>query len=273
MILLFDLGGTKLRMALSRDGKRFFAVRIIASPKTVNGGLKAFQSYLEDNKIKKLKAVVGSIASSFDRRKSVIVGGGANIKGWLGKPLKQILGRGLKAPVFLENDAALAGLGEAMRGAGKGKEIVAYVTVSTGFGGARITRGRIDDSAYGFEPSYQIAMGGKKYCSRCRDMYLGHHIDGASLRRHYHKDPKDIKNPKIQNDLAYWLAIALHNAIVFWSPDVIVLGGSVMNIIPLERVRTHLKKFYRHSLPPIRRAKLGDLGGLWGALAYLKQSK
>lgn len=273
MILLFDLGGTKLRMALSRDGKRFFAVRIVPSPATVQDGLKVFQEYLVDNKVKKLKSVVGSVAGSFDRRKSVIVGGGSNIKGWAGKPLKQILEQGLKAPVFLENDAALAGLAEATQGAGKGKEIVVYFTVSTGFGGARITRGKIDESAVGFEPAYQIVGGGKKICSRCRDIYFENHLSGSVMQPHYHKNPEDIKDPKIQNDLAYWLAIALNNALVFWSPDVIVLGGSVINIIPLPAVRLHLKKIYRHSLPPIRRAKLGDLAGLWGALLYAEQKK
>jgi predicted NBD/HSP70 family sugar kinase len=282
MYLLFDLGGTKLRMALSRDGKRFFAVRVVPSPRTVRDGLKIFQIYLADNKIKKLKAAVGGIAGSFDRRKSVVVWGGVHIKGWAGKPLKQILERGLKAPVFLENDAALAGLAEAThlrvargqaRGAGMGKEIVAYFTVSTGFGGARITRGKIDDSARGFEPEYQVVAGGKKLCSRCSGFYLGNHLPGSAIYQHYHKNPKDITDKRIRDDLSRWLAIALNNAIVFWSPDVIVLGGSVMNIIPLERVRKYLKKFYRHSLPPIRRTKFGDLVGLYGALLYLKQKK
>lgn len=273
MYLLFDLGGTKLRMALSRDGKRFFAVRIVPSPAMVRDGLEVFQAYLVEQGVKKLKVVVGGVAGSFDRRKSVIVGGGNNIKGWAGKPLKEILERGLKAPVLLENDAALAGLAEATRGAGKGKEIVAYFTVSTGFGGARITRGKIDESAYGFEPCYQIVAGGKKICGRCRDIYLGNHLSGNAIYRHYHKDPKDIKDQKIQNNLAYWLAIALHNAFVFWSPDVIVLGGSVMNIISLARTRLHLKKIYHHSLPSICGAKLGDLGGLWGALLYAEQKK
>lgn len=273
MYLLFDLGGTKLRMALSRDGKRFFAVRIVPSPATVRDGLKVFQAYLVENNIKHLKAVVGGVAGSFDRRKSVVVYGGEHIKGWSGKPLKKILERSLKTPVFLENDAALAGLAEATLGAGKGKEIVAYFTVSTGFGGARITRGKIDESAYGFEPAYQIVGGGKKICSRCRDIYFENHLSGSAAQSHYHKNPEDIKDQKIQNNLAYWLAIALNNALVFWSPDVIVLGGSVMNIIPLPAVRLHLKKLYGYAFSPLYRAKLGDLAGLYGCLAYLKQRK
>jgi glucokinase len=55
------------------------------------------------------------------------------------------------------------GLGEAVFGAGKGREIVVYMTISTGVGGARIVGGKIDASAMGFEPGHQIidACGGK----------------------------------------------------------------------------------------------------------------
>lgn len=45
--------------------------------------------------------------------------------------------------------------------------------------------------------------------------------------------------------------------------------------IPIERVRHHLKNiltiFPEH--PKIEKATLGDVGGLWGALAYVKQQE
>src|SRR6185436_9338463 len=47
-------------------------------------------------------------------------------------------------PVYLENDAALCGLGEASVGAGQGSKIMVYLTISTGVGGARIVGGKID---------------------------------------------------------------------------------------------------------------------------------
>ena len=57
---------------------------------------------------------------------------------------------------YLANDSDLDGLGEATVGAGKGFNIVAYITVSTGIGGVRIVGGKIDVSTYGFEPGHQI---------------------------------------------------------------------------------------------------------------------
>jgi predicted NBD/HSP70 family sugar kinase len=60
------------------------------------------------------------------------------------------------AEIAVENDAAIVGLGEANWGAGRGFEIVAYITVSTGVGGAKIVNGKIDEHAVGFEPGKQI---------------------------------------------------------------------------------------------------------------------
>src|SRR3989344_1426609 len=80
-----------------------------------------------------------------------------NMSKWDNRPLKKELQRALHTKnVFLENDTALVGLGEAVRGSGKGKQIVAYITVSTGINGVRIVNGEIDRSALGFEIGHQI---------------------------------------------------------------------------------------------------------------------
>jgi len=56
---------------------------------------------------------------------------------------------GLKVPIFLENDANVAGAGEAFAGHGKGKKIVSIVTLGTGFGHALIIDGKIHSGAHG----------------------------------------------------------------------------------------------------------------------------
>lgn len=274
--ILFDLGGTKTRIAVSPDGKRLGKVRIIPTPRDAMGGIAVLKSIaMELAGGKKIKAICGGIAGSFDRRKSVIIRGGGNIKGWVGKPLKALFQHVFHAPVFFENDAALAGLAEAVKGAGKGKEIMAYFTVSTGFGGVRIVNDKIDASARGFEPTYLIIDIGGKLCRKCRGKDIGAHLSGKGIFEHFHEKPENIKSQKIKNDLARFLAIGLHNAIAFWSPDMFIVGGSVMNIIPLDRVRAQLKKLYHGALPPppIKKAALGDLGGLYGALIYLGQQR
>jgi glucokinase len=76
---------------------------------------------------------------------------------WQRKPLASALSKRLDgAPVYIENDKAVVGLGEATYGAGVGYGIVAYHTVSTGVGGVRTEDGKISRASAGFEPGHQI---------------------------------------------------------------------------------------------------------------------
>lgn len=267
MYLLFDIGGTKMRLAVSRDGKTLGAPIIVSTPEKFFEGMQLFKEItiglIRANKADKVKAVAGGVAGPLDSKKTKLLRA-PNLSGWVGKPLAQELKKMFKAPVHLENDAALAGLGEGVYGAGRGHKIVAYLTVSTGVGGARIVDGRIDASAFGFEPGHQLVGSSGKT--------LGSYISGNSLQKRFHLPAKEIKDKKVWDETARWLSMGLHNTIVHWSPEVVVLGGSIMHDISLALVKRELKKtliiFPR--LPEIKKAELGDTAGLWGALDFMK---
>ncbi len=61
-----------------------------------------------------------------------------NLVGFKNFPIAAIIEQRYKLPVYIDNDANMAGLAEAMLGSGKGKPIVYYITHSTGIGGALI---------------------------------------------------------------------------------------------------------------------------------------
>src|SRR5262245_4899019 len=65
------------------------------------------------------------------------------IDGWDGFPLADWLGDLLGLPVALGNDADVAGLAEALFGAGRGVSPVFYVTIGSGIGGGLIINGEI----------------------------------------------------------------------------------------------------------------------------------
>lgn len=65
------------------------------------------------------------------------------IHGWDDFPLADWVGEALGLPAVLGNDADVAGLAEALFGAGKGFSPVFYITVGTGIGGGFILDGRI----------------------------------------------------------------------------------------------------------------------------------
>jgi fructokinase len=167
----------------------------------------------------------------------------------------------------------MVGLGEATHGAGKDKYIVAYITVSTGIGGCRIENEHITANAMGFEPGHQIIDIDGSVCGCNGNGHLEGIVSGAAFQRIHGKPAKDIEDPAIWEKAARDLATGLHNVLVFWSPDCIILGGSLMKRLPLDLVREHLIRITTvfRKPPPIRLSALEDTGGLIGSLVYLKK--
>ncbi|MDP3779441.1 MAG: ROK family protein [bacterium] len=268
MFILFDVGGTKIRIAAADQNGFLGDPVIMLTPSDFDEGLQMItDAALGMTKGEKITAVVGGLAGTLDRNHMMLVYG-LNVSSWAGKPIKMLLEKSFNAPVVLENDAALAGLGEAVEGAGKNYEIVGYMTVSTGVGGARITDKKIDRHAFGFEPGYQIIDADGTLCTRCTRRDLQAHISGKGIEEHTGHKAEEITDQTMWEDIARHLSFGLTNTIVHWSPNVMVLGGSVMQSVSIERVNELVKEnlYVYPEIPPIVRAELGDVGGLHGAL-------
>ncbi len=66
-----------------------------------------------------------------------------NIPGWKNTPLKKILERKLKMPVFVDNDANAMAYGEFCFGAGRGAKNLLALTLGTGVGGGIVIGGKL----------------------------------------------------------------------------------------------------------------------------------
>ncbi len=254
--LLFDLGATNLRVAAVSEADwtkgELGEVRTVVHADSSHSTLTIFEQLMTE-----LKPPDGF---------SVVAGGVTRKLA----PLIPELTNTVSRPLYLENDAALAGLGEATLGAGQGRDIVAYVTVSTGVGGVRIVDGRIDRKAIGFEPGHQVI----NFDGESRT--LEDYVSGRALQAQFNQLPREITDKKIWQEVARILAIGLYNLILHWSPETVVVGGAMalkMPGIDLSVVRQELGKLNRTlpSLPEIVPATLGDLNGLYGAAVYLRQ--
>lgn len=270
MYFLFDIGGTKMRFALANQ-VRIVKTRVAPTPRDFSKAILLFQdAFREFKKNGVITAVAGGVPGVLSARKDKLIQS-FHLKGWIGRPLGMRLASLFDAPVYLENDAALAGLGEAVYGAGKGKDIVAYYTVGTGVGGARIVLKKIDARAHGFEPGHQIISGGH---AKRRPGYLEDYVSGSGIALRYQCAPSHITSRAVWDDIARHLAYGLNNAIVHWSPDIVVMGGGLIleSRLSLTAVHKHLQRVMRifPKIPPIVKAKLGDSSGLYGALAFLK---
>tara|TARA_B100000508_G_C11456164_1_gene276837 strand:- start:1247 stop:2092 length:846 start_codon:yes stop_codon:yes gene_type:complete len=276
--VLFDIGGTKTRVAVSEDLQSFSEPAKFATAPTMKAGVKGIVTAVGELTDKPIRGIAGGIRGALNHDKTEMVhdAGGA-LTGWEEQPLSKELKKALGGEVYLENDAALVGMGETHFGAGENEQIVVYLTVSTGVGGAKIEHGAVDEYHYGFEPGHQILDVDHTILGEGEEPTLENLVSGSALERRFGMKPYEIpQSDKVWDQLAYYLAHGLRNTILYWSPDVIVLGGSMIVGDP----RILLNDIIRHTdavlegvvpLPSIVDATLGDVGGLYGAMALLQQ--
>lgn len=278
MHILFDIGATKMRIARAGSLTQFDTPRIIDTPKVFEEGMQLLiETAKELAGDESIVSIAGGVTGSLSLDKRIL-DVSPHLPLWSGRSIVAELEQVFHVPVFIENDCTMVGLGEAHVGAGVGYPIVAYITVSTGVGGTRLIRGMPDVSSYGFEPGQQIIDADNSLYPECEmPSTLERAVSGTAIEQRFGKKPYNIpQDDTLWEQLADWLAVGLSNLTVMWSPDVIVLGGSMMvgdPAIPIARVRDKVKEnvaIFKH-LPDIKRAELGAIGGIHGALLYLQK--
>ncbi len=277
MYILFDIGGTKTRVARSEDLQSYGEPIKFETPLEFDKGMEVIGKAIEDLAGgEKIDAIGGGIRGPLNHEKTAIVSE-KKLLDWVGRPLVETLKKRFNAPVFLENDTAIVGLGEAIHGAGKGYSIVAYHTVSTGVGGARFVNGHLDVSSVGFEPGHQELDIDRSLLGHNTAHTLENLVSGTALEKRRGVKPFEIpQDDPVWDELAKYLAHGLKNTVAYWSPDVIVLGGSMVIGDPrifLDDIIRHTKALLGDFLPcpAIVDAKLKDEGGLYGSMVLLEQ--
>lgn len=265
MYLLFDIGGTKTRLAVSHDLSSFDEPLIFDTETNFSMGIiKLSENIKKITSGKKLKGVVGGMAGVFNKDRTKLLKS-PNLPDWENKMITYELERicGVKPEIF--NDADLAGLGEAVFGSAKDGKIVAYITVSTGVGGGLVIDKKIQNKTYGFEPGHVLLSLNSK--ETLQDL-----IGGKNLEKKHGIPAKEIKDPKVYEEITKILGVSLYNLIMLWSPDIIVMGGGISRDLDMEDIEDaiseHMEIF--PEIPKVRRAELGSLNGIWGALAQAR---
>ncbi|MCR4333719.1 MAG: ROK family protein [Patescibacteria group bacterium] len=259
--VVFDIGATHLRIARAENGA-LKDVEKIGTPKDPVQGVAAIHTFLEKHTIRADEAV-GGIAGAV---KDGVVVRTSYLSKWDGFNFSQALANTCGIPsTKLLNDAEIAGIGEALLGAGKGFRTVAYVTVSTGIGGALIVDGQVVPYAYGHEPGQQVV----DYVNM---KTLQDIVGGAALTEEFGRPPEQLEHSLVKGHTRA-LAVGLYNLLRLWSPDILIVGGSLMNDVTgysLDAVVRELSLLpvSLPVLPPIVHATLGDDVGLYGALAF-----
>ena len=156
----------------------------------------------------------------------------------VGSALKGVLG---KAPVFIENDANLAGLAET-RSRDPMPTSSLYVTVSTGIGTGMTTKGVID-------PGIRHSEGGRmlvEYEGKVREWES--FASGKAIYTIYGQYARDITSKRTWNEIADRISRGFLVAIPLLQPDVIIIGGSIGTYF--DRYAEKLEAILKTHLPP-----------------------
>ena len=153
-----DLGGTKLSVGLfSAEGELLIERK---TSEHSNLGNKDMLACIADL----IHSLGKEVAVSSDRLKSIGIGVAGHINSRAGLiittsnfnipfrnyPFREEMERMVDVPVIIDNDANAQVLGEHLFGAGRDRQDVVFITVSTGVGAGIISQGRIFNGHFGF---------------------------------------------------------------------------------------------------------------------------
>lgn len=263
MYILIDVGGTKTRVTLTEHREAFLTPIVFETPQEFEEWLVKIQEVsLPLHNGRKINGIVAGIPGTITR--DGYIKKTPNLPKWSNAPIKKRLEDLFSAPAYIENDASLVGLGEAVYGAGKGHSIVAYITISTGVGGTRIVDGKIDRHTFGFEIGHSIID---------KDQDVESLIGGGSLEKRFGKPSREVHDVSVWEKVNHYAGILGANTIMYWSPSIIIYGGPVMNDLHIEMIEKEAKSFLDmfEEAPIFVRGILKDFGGLYGALAKTKE--
>ncbi len=264
MNLFFDIGASKIKIGWSKNLKKIEGYKILDTPKKY----KDFLNFIKENiRTYDVPIIVFGFPGVFDRKKEKLIYS-SNLKDFENRNLKKDLEKISKADIYLENDALLAGLGEAVYGAGKNFNIVTYITLSTGVGGARIVNKRPDEKFFGFEPGHSyFLISGDLFPIEVENL-----ISGLALERIFGKKPEKINNQKIWQEINFLVSLFLVNVSLFWSPEVIIIGGGLSKSLDINLIRKNFSKLFPFKIKPrIIKSKLKNKSSLYGSLYFIKE--
>lgn len=218
-----------------------------------------------------------------------------NLKGqWHNLKVAEELSKLINKPVYLENDANLAGLAEAVVGEGKDYNYVQFFTVSTGLGAGFVINKEIYHGAHGFGnevancvmmkdgPSHgSIIPGGIEAISSgtaitSRAVKAGLDVKHAGEVNDLAKAGNEVAR-QIMDDAKEYLANFIGVVYGYADPEIVILGGSVALKIDgfVEEVEALAKERVYEIMKPyvkVRKSTLNEDSGIIGA-AYLAFSK
>ena len=295
MRLGIDFGGTNLKVGIfTDDGKEIsFKEILIDEIRKTQDLLQDILLYIKNN-VRDYNLTQGGLAIKglINKETGILESDIGLAKEFAGYNLKNVFGDYFQIPFLIENDARSYAWGEWLYGAGQNSKVMSCLTLGTGLGSALIKDGKPyegSDSLGGILGGHisidrngpECACGNKGclelYCSATA---LKERLLKALPELSKESDPvrvffENIRQGKrngeeVLDEFLNNLAIGIVNVIHAYGPDIVVLGGGVMESDDI--IITRIKKIvYRRAwtVPKgkvlIVKAKLGNRAATIGA--------
>jgi len=265
MIVAVDTGGTKtLVTSFDRSGKPGESFRF-PTPAMPDEYVATLTELLHDRYAnKKVQAVV--VGTPGVIRNNIVSWGGGNLA-WENLDIASAVSHALDCPVWVENDANLAGLAET-RALKKIPQTSLYITISTGIGSGIILNGTIDEPLGDSEVGHMHL----EYDGRLQEWEK--FASGKAIKSIYGSYASDIHDLKVWKQIAQRISRGLLVIIPTLRPDVVIIGGSIGTYydqysVELKRILgEHLKPHI--TIPEIRRAQHPEEAVVYGCYYYAK---
>lgn len=287
-----DLGGTNVRIAKVDEEGRIIQDMIEPShgkegPEKIEANILRMLGKFDLNGVRSIGL---AIPGPVDGEKNVITQA-TNIPGCEGYPFAKNIEDYTRIPVFLDNDANAAGLAEAVLGAGRGYNIVYFITHSTGIGGALVINGKVISGHKGYAgevanvivdpdaklyPVYShLNKGGVETVASGTAIGLigkeliGEEADSARKVFMLAGEGNEIAKA-ILDKMAKNLATCLSAISAICAPDCFVIGGgcSHSSAMYFDQLREYFKSMAHEGMKdvPILKASLSEPGVLGAAM-------
>jgi glucokinase len=300
IVFAVDLGGTHLRVALVDDTGRILKQHKQDTPKgdSADDIVDALVHVSERWSCNELPVVAVSIMvpGAVDCAKAVVVQA-PNLPSLVNFPLKAELEQKLGWPVYLENDANAAAVGEMWQGAARGCRDVVSVTLGTGVGGGVVLDGKLWRGSHGSggeigHTTVDPFSGLKCKCGNtgCLELFASATAIVRMTREMLSSFPEtSLKSDELTAERVYdagqngdelalavfkrfgmYLGIGLANLINLIDPQIIVITGGVVNgwaLFSGEMYRQVEERAFRTTAQQVKiaKAECGDNAGLLGA--------
>ena len=287
-----DLGGTTLNAGLVDEAGviEHFVQEPCGVAESAEAPLLAIEAVV--GRLRKLAgesvvAVGLGLPGVIDPQRGVLVGSTAHLPHWRDFPIRDVLGARLGLPLVVDNDANAAAFGEYRCGAARGARLAIMVTVGTGVGCGIVADGKILRGAFGGAGEIgHLPIGHGEVECRCGvPNCIEPEMSGSGLTLEAEREGLvarsaselfaaaangDAAATRMVDAMTDSLALTLAVAINLLNPDVVVMGGGVMNVGEplLARLRAGVKHYalasHRRGLKLVASA-LGERSGVAGA--------